>query len=843
MEKKRIVCCFSLTLPIIMWRIGLTMVKNALSIQDNLSRMMPLFTNGDIYKTIALGNFLKKIPIKMRKNQFKGVVMAIKRTVLLSTCALPLAQPLHAAEVPDKAPSKVRPFSLPQVKLLNGPFKHAQELNEKYLLSLEPDRLLHTFRLTADLPTSAKPYGGWEDPTCEVRGHAVGHYLSGCALAYQSSGNEKLMERSAQVVAGMAECQAKFPSGYLSAFPEELIDRVVALKPVWVPWYTLHKIYAGLLDQYQLCGNKQALEVLERAIGWVDSRVSQLTDEQMQTMLNCEHGGMNEVLANLYAVTGNAKYLKLAIRFNHHAVLDPAVNGEDRLTGLHANTQIPKFIGMARLYELTGDKSSRKGCEFFWNVVTKERSYVIGGNSDNESFSPKERLSTFLGPNTTETCNTYNMLKLTRQLITWDTKAEYADYYERALYNHMLPQQNPENGMVLYYMPLRPGSERLSRFGTPENTFWCCTGTGMESHSKYGDSVYFHTDSDLYVNLFMATELVWKEKGITVRQETGFPNEHSTKLTISAVKPVKMAINIRYPYWATTDSELKINGAKQNIATKPGSYITLDREWKTGDTIELVMPFRLRFEAFLDDENRAAVIYGPLVMCAWTTKDNPVSVIRGGKNEVLKALQPGTAGPNTFTAPASIFRSSFEKTDGETTFVPFYLEHRKPYTVYWEICDDARWVAKESEMKVEKERQRIIDVRRVDGLEFFDQAERDHNFQGEKTWYGDHNGRRWRHCDPGGWFQYDIKVLSDQQQFFRCSYWGSDTGREFDILVDGRKIATEKLTGEKPNQFFDREYPIPGDLLKGKDKVTVRFQPVAKSQAGGVFGCYVLKEQ
>jgi hypothetical protein len=772
--------------------------------------------------------------------------MKTNHPILLSALAffvIPLAHTLHAAEVPDKAAVKVWPFSLTDVKLLDGPFKQAEELNEKYLLSLEPDRLLHTFRLTAGIVTSAKPYGGWEDPKCELRGHAVGHYLSGCALAYQSSGNEMLKEQAAKVVAGMAGCQAKFPSGYLSAYPEELIDRVVACKGVWAPWYTLHKIHAGLLDQYQLCGNKQALAVLEKAIGWVDSRMSQLSDEHMQAMLNCEHGGMNEVIANLYGVTGNDKYLKLAMRFNHHAVLDPAINGEDRLTGLHANTQFPKFIGMAREYELTGDESYRKGCEFFWNVVTRERSYVIGGNSDGEAFSPKEQLSKYLGPNTTETCNTYNMLKLTRQLMTWDPKPEYADYYERALYNHMLPQQNPENGMVLYYMPLRPGSERPSRFGTPDNSFWCCTGTGMESQSKYGDSVYFHSARDLYVNLFMATELTWKEKGIKLVQQTKFPDEPTTKLTISADKPVQMAINLRYPYWASSGIELKVNGDNQNIVNKPGSYIIMDREWKTGDTIELAMPFRLRFEAFRDDANMAAVMYGPLVMCAWTTKDNPVSVIRGDKSQALKALQPGTTGTNTFTAPASIFRTSFEKADGDTTFVPFYKEYRKPYTVYWEIYDDARWTAKEAEMKAAKERQRIADARRVDGLEFFDQAERDHNFKGEKTAAGDHRGKRWRHCDPGGWFQYDIKVLADQPQVLACCYWGSDGGRQFDILIDGRKIATEELKGEKPNQFFDREYPIPADLLKGKNKVTVRFQPVGNSQAGGVFGCYIMKDK
>ena len=768
---------------------------------------------------------------------------AIKHTVALLAMSVLGILPVQADKTREKATMQVMPFSLADVRLLDGPFKHAEELNAKYLLSLEPDRLLHSFRLTAGMPTTAMPYGGWEEPKCELRGHSVGHYLSGCALAYQSSGNEKLRAQAAKVVAGMAECQAAFPSGYLSAFPEELIDRVVAGKGVWAPWYTLHKIYAGLLDQYQLCGNQQALAVLEKAIGWVDSRMSRLSDEQMQAMLNCEHGGMNEVIANLYGATGNEKYLKLAIRFNHHGVLVPAINGEDKLTGLHANTQFPKFIGMAREYELTGDASYRKGCEFFWNVVTKERSYVIGGNSDGEAFSPKEHLSKYIGTNPAETCNTYNMLKLTRHLMEWDPKAEYADYYERALYNHILPQQNPENGRVLYYMPLATGSEKLSRFGGPEDAFWCCTGTGMESHAKYGDSIYFHSDGDLYVNLFMASELNWKGKGIKALQETRYPDEHATKLTITAEKPVAVAIHIRYPYWATGGITLLVNGKTQKITPRPGSFIKLDRTWKTGDTIEMAMPFSLRFEAFRDDGNKVAVMYGPLVMCAWTPPYNSVSVIHGDKKEVLKGLKPVKGETNTFTAPASVFITAFNKVEGETTFVPFYKEYRKRYAVYWDIYDDVRWAAQEAALKAEKERQRMLEARRMDGLEFFDQAERDHNFKGEKTSSGEHAGRRYRHTEPGGWFQYDMKVRADQPQVLLCTYWGSDSGRKFDILVDGQRIATEDLKSEKPNMFFEREYQIPANLLKGKDKITVKFQAMDNRQAGGVFGCYILKAE
>ena len=763
------------------------------------------------------------------------------KQTLLPALAILLTYPAFAAEVQDKAATKVKPFALNDVKLLDGPFKHAEELNEAYLLSLDPDRLLHTFRLTAGLPTTAQPLGGWEDPKCELRGHAIGHYLSGCALACQSGANPKLKDQAAKVVAGMAECQAKFPSGYLSAFPEELIDRVVACKQVWAPWYTLHKIYAGLLDQYQLCGNKQALEVLEKAIGWVDSRMGQLTDPQMQAMLGNEHGGMNEVIANLYGVTGNDKYLKLALRFNHHAILDPAINGEDKLDNLHANTQFPKFIGMAREYELTGDGSFRKGCEFFWKTVTAERSYVIGGNSDGEAFSPKAHLSHYLGPNTTETCNTYNMLKLTRHLIGWEPKAEYADFYERALINHILPQQNPETGMVLYYMPLRSGSERPSRFGTPMNSFWCCTGTGMESHSKYGDSIYFHNDHDLYVNLFIASELTWQEKSIKLTQNTLFPKSSATSLTVATGKPVELAVHVRYPYWATNGIELKLNGTKQAVTAQPGSYITLNRTWQDGDKIEMSMPYGFRFEAFRDDPNKVALMYGPLVMCARTSKDNPVSIIRGDKAAALKSIHPAKGPPDVYLAPANVFITSFDKTDGETAFVPFYKEFVVPYTVYWDIYDDARWTAKKAEMMAEKERQQVRDARRVDGLEMFDQAERDHNFKGEKTAAGDHAGRRWRHCEPGGWFQYDLKVLADKPQSLSCGYWGSDGGRKFDILIDDRKIATEELKGEQPGKFFDREYPIPADLLNGKSKVTVKFQPVGNSMAGGVFGCYIMK--
>jgi len=376
---------------------------------------------------------------------------------------------MSKVKVQPVVPLKVHSFALEDVRLLDGPFKHAMDLDKEYLLALDVDRLLHNFRLNAGIPSKAQPLGGWEEPKGELRGHFVGHYLSTCALMYASTSDKQLKEKGDTVVAGLAECQKKIGSGYLSAYPESFIDRVENRVQVWAPYYTLHKIFAGLQDMYVYCDNKEALDVCKKFGDWAIARNSKLTDEQMQAMLQTEHGGMNETLANLYALTGEEKYLKISLRFNHHRVIDPCSDLDDPLTGLHANTQIPKFIGTARQYELTGDHALKTASLFFWNTVVRERSYVIGGHSDGEGFSPKERLSQALGPNTTETCNTYNMLKLTRHLFCWNPKAEYADYYERALFNHILASQNPETGIMCYYVPLRSGSRR--NFNTPKESF------------------------------------------------------------------------------------------------------------------------------------------------------------------------------------------------------------------------------------------------------------------------------------------------------------------------------------------------------------------------------------
>ncbi|HWD21452.1 MAG TPA: glycoside hydrolase family 127 protein [Verrucomicrobiae bacterium] len=518
------------------------------------------------------------------------------------------AAPVHLA---------AEPFPLTQVRLLDGPFRDAMLRNERYLLSLEPDRMLHNFRVNAGLPAPGEPYGGWEGPHSEVRGHTVGHYISACALTYASTGDERFKERVNVMVAAFAQCQAALASqvshpGYLSAFPESFIDRVETGKPVWAPWYTIHKIMAGLLDAAQLCGNPQALPMAVQMADWVNSRVSHLSVAQMQASLGTEFGGMNEVLANLYAITGNPEHLRLAEAFNHRKIFDPLERGEDHLDGIHANTQIPKIIGAARQYELTGDPNDRRLADFFWQEVALHRSYVIGGDSDEEHFFPVQDFARHLTAQTCETCNTYNMLKLTRHIFEWEPEARVMDFYERALYNHILASQD-DNGMFAYFLSLKPG--HFKTFSTPENSFWCCVGTGMENHAKYGDTIYFHSDNALYVNLFIPSELSWPEKHLHLRQETQFPDSDVTRLSFEATPPTSFDLKIRWPSWSDTLS-IRINGKNQKISGAPSSYVTLHRRWREGDSVAIQLAQKLRTESLPGDTNLVATLRGPIVLAS-----------------------------------------------------------------------------------------------------------------------------------------------------------------------------------------------------------------------------------
>ncbi|MGA2177364.1 MAG: beta-L-arabinofuranosidase domain-containing protein [Verrucomicrobiota bacterium] len=726
-------------------------------------------------------------------------------------------------------------FPLQEVRLLDGPFRHALELDGAYLLSLDTERLAHNFRVNAGLPSQAEPLGGWEAPDCELRGHFVGHYLSACAQMYAATGDGRYLEKGKAVVRALGPCQEKLGHGYLSAFPETYLDRVEQRRPVWAPYYTLHKILAGLEDMYVYCQDEQALEMARKFGDWVVARNTRLSEEQMQAMLQTEQGGMNEALANLYALTGEKKYLEMSLRFNHHRVVDPLEAGEDRLTGLHANTQIPKLIGLARQYELTGDTKLEAGAKNFWETVVHHRSYVIGGNSDGEMFTPTNRLSQ-MGPNTTETCNTYNMLKLTRHLFCWEPRAEYADYAERALCNHILASQNPETGMMCYYVPLRAGSRK--NFNSPDHDFWCCTGTGVENHGKYGESIYFHNQSQLYVNQFIGSELDWKEKGLKVRQESRFPEEEQSRLTLHCPAAVELELKVRHPAWARRGFEISVNGEKVE-GGEPGSYVTIKRVWKDGDRIEIQMPYELRVEGFADKPERAAVMDGPLVLGAVIDMKKPNPGIVRAPGGWLGELRPVAHQTATFAGP--VFHIPGEEKPETLTLEPFYKIYRRNYQVYWDQFTPEQWQGREKEYAAQTEKRRQIEARTVDFVNpGEEQNERDHNQKGEKSGSGDFGDHFYRDAAEGGWFSWDLKTLPDEAQEVVVTYWGEDRGRQFDIIVDGEKLATERLTASHPGVYFDQVYPLPAALTKGKAKVTLRIQG-GSTWVGGVFGVRVMK--
>ena len=631
-----------------------------------------------------------------------------KRLSLIKICAafagfLACALVASADPAAVKVARAVEPFEMSDVRLLDGPFREAMLRGQKYLLSLDPDRLLHNFRVNIGLPSSAKPLGGWEEPNCELRGHSLGHYLSALSLMYASTGGAEFKRRADYIVAELAKCQdaspsAGFHAGYLSAFPESLIDRVEQGQRVWAPWYTLHKIMAGLLDANQHCGNAQALDVLTKMANWVKFRVDRLTPEQMQKSLDTEHGGMNEVLANLYAVTGDTNYLQVAEAFNHQKVFAPLALGEDRLNGLHANTQIPKMIGSVREYELTGDARYRKIAQTFWDAVALHRSYVIGGDSDYEHFFPVADFVKHLSTDTAETCNTYNMLKLTRELFALEPDAAKMDFYERALYNHILASQDPEQGMFVYLMSLKPG--HFKTYSTPEDSFWCCVGTGMENHSKYGDTIYFHDADSLYVNLFIASELSWKGKGLVIRQETKFPESDTTQLKFKCAQPVQLALKIRWPSWAE-QIFVRVDGKKRNISGTPGSYFAIDREWRDGDRVEIRLPMKLRYEPLPGATNIVAVLYGPIVLAGELGTNgmpNPYAkdqrqfvkvsdpqppVFVGDVKSFLKRIKP--------TGEPLVFRTKNLGEPNDVTLIPFYKMHHQRYSVYWNVVSEADW--------------------------------------------------------------------------------------------------------------------------------------------------------
>jgi DUF1680 family protein len=524
-----------------------------------------------------------------------------------------VAHALSAGE-PEHPAGRLQPFPLAWVRLAPGIFHDEAEINARYLDSLSVDRLLHTFRLTAGIPSSAVPYKGWEDPTCELRGHfAGGHFLSAVAMASASSGNSVLKSRGDELVAGLGACQKKIGTNYLSAYPTELFEHLAQGKPVWAPFYTYHKIMAGLVDMYLLAGNADALTIAEGMGQWAQEFMAGSSTDQRQRMLRTEYGGMNEVLVNLAAITHKERYLDAAHLFEQPGFLDPLAERRDELQGLHANTHVPKIIGAARMYEVTGDRRFRDIAEYFLGEVLAARNYAIGNTSLDEHWTtPPAQLKGTLAWTNAECCVAYNLMKLERLVFGWTADARWMDAYERSMFNCRLGTQNAA-GLKQYFFPLAAGYWRA--YNSAEESFWCCTGSGAEEFAKLTDTIYFHSGAEIYVNQFIASTLHWKEEGFSIQQTTSFPTEQGTSLKVNCAKPHARTIHVRIPGW-TRGPEIKLNGRTLEAVADPGSYLAIRRKWQDGDTLSVVLPMELRQEPLPGDASVTAVLYGPLVLAA-----------------------------------------------------------------------------------------------------------------------------------------------------------------------------------------------------------------------------------
>ncbi len=641
---------------------------------------------------------------------YKSAIISLCVTVIATSGCAPKTRGPAALD----GPAPLRTFPLTSVRLLESPFSEAQLTDKAYILELDPDRLLAPFLIEAGLEAKSSGYGNWEGTG--LNGHIGGHYLSALALMYAADGDTAVLDRLDYMLAELARAQQANGNGYLGGIPEskmlweeiasgDIRPENFALNDRWVPLYNIHKLFAGLRDAWLIAGRSDARAMLIALTDWFIGINGNLSDAQIQAMLQSEHGGLNEVFADVYAMTGDERYLDLARRYSHQALLEPLVAGEDDLTGKHANTQIPKVVGYQRIAELTNDEDLRRAARYFWNNVVENRTVAFGGNSVREHFNPiddfSEMIESVQGP---ETCNTYNMLRLTAKLFTDTPDGRYIDFYERALYNHILASQHPDGGFV-YFTPIRPGHYRV--YSQPHTSFWCCVGSGMENHGKYGELIYAHGDNDLFVNLFIPSVLDWQEQGLTLTQTTRFPYEEGTRLELGLESPTRFVLRIRRPAWIDGDLSVSVNGVAFPATADESAYVAVERRWEDGDVVTVSLPMATTAEYLPDGSSWAAFMQGPIVLAAVTDSrsiddlfadDGRMAHVASGETLPLieapalvtddpAALADGLVetGPLRFRLDALLRDDTHQGLE----LVPFFSIHESRYAMYWPVYGES----------------------------------------------------------------------------------------------------------------------------------------------------------
>ncbi|QRX63277.1 glycoside hydrolase family 127 protein [Dysgonomonadaceae bacterium zrk40] len=763
-------------------------------------------------------------------------------------------------------------FPISDVTLLEGPLKQARDLNLQLLLQYDVDRLLAPYRKVAGLEEKAASYPNWDG----LDGHIAGHYLSAMAINYAATGNDACKERLEYMLTELKACleanatnNAEWGIGYIGGFPNSAALWSAFKKGdfgiymgAWAPFYNLHKMYAGLRDAWLYADNELGKSLFLQFCDWGIDITADLSDEQMETMLNMEHGGMNEIFADAYQITRDEKYLRAAKRYSHKMFLEPLSQGIDNLDNKHANTQIPKFIGFARIAELSGDKVYEDAGRFSWETIVQNRTLAFGGNSRREHFpsvaSSGDYINDVDGP---ETCNSYNMLKLTEDLFRVCPSAHYADYYERTLFNHILSTQHPEHGGYVYFTTVRPRHYRV--YSTPNNAMWCCVGTGMENHSKYNQFIYTHTGDSLYLNLFVASELNWKNKKVRIRQETGFPYEEGMKLTITEGSSY-FPLMVRNPEWVKEGALIiRINGKEVKYDSPPSSYICIERKWVEGDVLEVDFPMHNRVEQLPNLENYIAFMRGPILLGAKTGSEDMRGLLAddgrwaqypGGKllpvdqapilieddiSQIADKLIPIKDQPLRFKLNVKM------ENPMEVTLEPFAKIHDARYIIYWlALTNDGYSAYKDSLTAIENEKI-AIEQRTIDFVATGEQQpETDHAMQSEHSTTGNSNNQFYREANRDGYFSYEMKTGSETSLTLLVRYWGAEWGgRKFDIYIDDDKLLTEENTGRwNQSRFFDVAYTIPDSMVRDKQQIRVRFQSLPGNTAGAVYFIRLLRQ-
>jgi len=762
-------------------------------------------------------------------------------------------------------------FPLGDVKLLDGPFKHAQDLNIHVLLEYDINRLIAPFRKEAGLPEKAKLYPNWAG----LDGHVGGHYLSALAMNYASTGNAECKKRMEYMISELKACQeanAKnhpdWGKGYVGGAPNSqqiwsTLQKVdfAAYRAAWVPWYNVHKLYSGLRDAWLYAGNEEAKDIFLKLCDWGINITSELTDQQMQQMLDNEHGGMNETFADAYQMTGDEKYMVAAKRFSHRMLLDAMAAGNDNLDNKHANTQVPKAVGFQRIAELSHDKYYAKAGSFFWETVTGNRSLAFGGNSRREFFPSVASCTDFVndveGP---ETCNSYNMLKLTEDLFRVNPQAKYADYYERTMYNHILSTQHPEHGGFVYFTPARPRHYRV--YSQSNEAMWCCVGSGMENHGKYSQFIYTHQNDSLFLNLFVASELNWREKGIKIVQETQFPKEETTRLKITE-GAAKFKLMVRYPSWVKEGAlKITVNGKPVEIVAKTSSYVAVERNWKKGDKVQIILPMHNSVEKMPNVSNYIAIMHGPILLGAKTGTEDlkglvaddgrwahiaggerlPVDkapiIIENSLDDIAGKLIPFKDKPLTFTASLNLVNKV------NIELEPFFGIHDSRYMIYWMWLTESKYKNYlDSLAVVEKERMEL-QKRTIDFVAPGEQQpEADHQMEKLKSNTGNFQDEFWRDARNEGYFSYNMATNSENGLSLIVRYWGAEWGnRKFDIFIDNEKLVTEDNTGRwNQSKFLEVKYEIPDSMVKDKKQIRVKIQALPGNTAGAVYYIRLIK--